>query len=105
MSLESTLLWSLIAAASIAFATYIVHGAWRTLGVLRLRRAGPRRLSSFAHVLWQDPGDVAALDLVAGPGGEEGRPVPPFQFVEEHPGGSQPCVTVRDGRQRRWRVK
>ena len=105
MSLESTLLWSVLAAASIAVATYLVHGAWHTLGVWRLRRAGPRRLASFAQVLWQDPGDVAALDLFAGPGGGEGRPVPPFQFVEEHPGGSQPCVTVRDGRQRRWRVK
>jgi hypothetical protein len=105
MSLESTLLWSLIAAASIAIGTYIVHGAWHTLGAWRLRRAGPRRLSSSAHVLWRDPGDVSTLDLAAGAGGEDGRPAPPFQFVEEHGAGSQPCVTVRDVRQRRWRVK
>jgi hypothetical protein len=105
MSLESTLLLSLIAAASIAVATYIVHAAWNTLGAWRVRRAGPRRLSSFTHVLWRDPGDVSSLDLVTGPGGEDGRPVPPFQFVEEHAGGSQPCITVRDARQRRWRVK
>jgi hypothetical protein len=105
MSLESTLLWSIVAAAAVAAGSYVVHGAWHTLGALRLRRAGPPRLSSITHVLWRDPGNVAALDLVAGPGGEDGRPAPPFVFVEEHTSGSQPCVTVRDGRQRRWRVK
>jgi len=105
MSLDSTLLWSLIAAASIAVASYVVHGAWHTLGAWRVRRAGPRPLSSSRHLLWRDPGTVSALDLAAGPGGEDGRPVPPFQFVEEHGAGSQPCITVRDGRQRRWRVK
>ncbi len=32
-------------------------------------------------------------------------PVPPFRFLEEHHTGSQPCVAVRDARNRRWRVK
>ena len=32
-------------------------------------------------------------------------PAPPFQFVEEHFTGSQPCLAVRDGRGRLWRVK
>ena len=105
MSLESTLFWSLIAAVAIAVGSYIVHGAWNTLGAWRVHRAGPRRLSSYTHLIWRDPGDVAALDLADGPGGVEGRPVPPYEFVEEHAGGSQPCVTVRDGRHRRWRVK
>jgi hypothetical protein len=31
--------------------------------------------------------------------------VPPFRFVEEHTIGSQPCVGVRDARDRLWRVK
>ena len=105
MSLESTLLWSIIAAASALIGTYLVHGAWRAAGAWRVRRAGPRRLSSSQHVLWRDPGDVAALDVAAGPGGIDGQPVAPFEFVEEHTGGSQPCVTVRDGRGTRWRVK
>jgi hypothetical protein len=105
MSIESTLLWSVVIAASIAIGTYVVHGAWHTWGAWRVRRAGPRRLSSSTHVLWRDPGDVASLDLGAGPGGPESRPSPPFEFVEEHGGGSQPCVTVLDETGRRWRVK
>jgi hypothetical protein len=105
MSLESTLLWTLITAAAIALGTYVVHGAWQTLGAWRVRRAGPRRLSSVSHVLWRDPGDPAARDIVAGPGGPDCSPAPPFQFAEEHSSGSQPCIAVVDARQRRWRVK
>ena len=32
-------------------------------------------------------------------------PAPPFRFVEEHFTGSQPCVAVRDAKDRLWRVK
>jgi hypothetical protein len=32
-------------------------------------------------------------------------PVPPYSFLEEHTAGSQPCVSVRDARGRRWRIK
>ena len=105
MTLESTLLWSLFAIAGVALGTYIVHGAWRTLGVWRVRQAGPRPLRASTHLLWRDPGDTASLDFSAGPGGAEGRPVPPYRFIEEHLGGSQPCVTIEDARRRRWRAK
>ena len=64
-----------------------------------------RPLSAVRHVLWRDPGDVAARDLRHGPGGTDFTPAPPFTFIEEHASGSQPCVSVRDGRGRRWRVK
>ena len=43
--------------------------------------------------------------MIAGPGGAGGAPAAPFQFVEEHTSGSQPCVSVRDARGRLWRVK
>jgi hypothetical protein len=105
MSVESTLLWALIVVAGIVAGTYAVHGAWGALGAWKLRQAGPRPLRSAAHVIWRDPGDVATLDLAAGPGGAGGRPEPPFRFVEEHLGGSQPCISVTDARGRRWRVK
>jgi hypothetical protein len=105
MSIESTLLWSLIVIFGIVAGTYAVYGGWRAMSAWRVRQAGPRRLRSARHALWQDPGDVAALDLVAGPGGEQGAPAPPFRFVEEHLGGSQPCLSVTDARGRRWRVK
>jgi hypothetical protein len=55
-------------------------------------------------VLWQ-PRDVDQLDLAAGPGGPGGAPEAPFTFMEEHLTGSQPSISVRDARGRRWRVK
>ena len=75
------------------------------IGAYRIRRAGPRLLTSARHRIWRDPGPPHELDAVNGPGGSRGRPVPPFRFIEEHTTGSQPCVSVRDGRGRRWRVK
>jgi len=105
MSLESTLLWTLIGAAGIVAGSYLLHGMWQAVGSWRIRRAGPRPLASVDHVLWREPEDVARLDLENGPGGVAGRPAPPFRFIEEHLGGSQPCLSVIDGRGQRWRVK
>jgi hypothetical protein len=78
---------------------------WRAIGHYKVRKAGPRPLVGVHHRLWRDPGDVERLDLSAGPGGRDGAPRPPFHFIEEHLNGSQPCMSVRDGRGRRWRVK
>jgi hypothetical protein len=78
---------------------------WLARGAYRINRAGPRRLLASTHAIWRDPGDVAALDLANGPGGPIGAPQPPFQFVEEHASGSQPCVSVRDASGQHWRVK
>jgi hypothetical protein len=64
-----------------------------------------RPLFGVSHRLWRDPGVVEELDLAAGPGGPALAPKAPFQFLEEHSSGSQPCVSVRDGNGRRWRVK
>ncbi|MBA2303933.1 MAG: hypothetical protein H0W08_15045 [Acidobacteria bacterium] len=105
MSLESTLLWSVVGIAGVVFGSYAVHGVWRALGAWRIRQAGPRPLRSVRHVLWRNPGEVAQLDMVDGPGGRDGHPAPPFRFLEEHLAGSQPCVSVTDGRGRRWRAK
>jgi len=39
-------------------------------------------------VLWHDPGDVSALDLLNGPGGEEMKPdLSRLTFVKEEKGG------------------
>jgi hypothetical protein len=75
------------------------------VGAYRIRRAGPRRLFSSRHRLWEDRGPIDQLDLQHGPGGADGVPTPPFAFVDEHASGSQPCVSVRDARGRKWRVK
>ena len=63
------------------------------------------RCIRWAAAIWRDPGDVERLDLYAGPGGPDGAPQPPFTYLEEHFGGSRPCVSVRDARGRRWRLK
>jgi hypothetical protein len=82
-----------------------MRGIWRLLGAYRISKAGPRRLRATSHRLWREPGPIDALDPVHGPGSPDLAPHPPFEFIEEHSNGSQPCVSVRDGRGRRWRVK
>jgi hypothetical protein len=56
-------------------------------------------------VLWRAHEDVAALDLLAGPGGEEMRPQAPYTFVEEEKGGYSKKYRVRDARGRVWVAK
>ena len=99
-------LWYLLAAAGGTVATvWAVHMVWHLRGKWRISRAGPRRLQAIRHRIWREPTLAEAADLRYGPGGREGVPQPPFRFVEEHLTGSQPCVAVRDGRDRLWRVK
>lgn len=105
MPLESILTWSVITIAGIAVGSYVVHGAWSAIGAWRIRRAGPRPLAALKHVLWRDPGNVSALDLIHGPGGRDLVPASPFRFVEEHVIGTNPCLSVKDARGRTWRVK
>jgi hypothetical protein len=56
-------------------------------------------------VLWREHADVSALDLLAGPGGEEMRPQAPFAFVEEEKGGYSKKYRVRDAKGRVWVAK
>jgi hypothetical protein len=58
-----------------------------------------------AHAPALDPGDVGRLDVRGGYGGRGREPRPPFRFVEEHATGSNPCMSVHDARDLRWRVK
>lgn len=105
MTLPNIVLYVLIAVVGTLVISACIRATWFAIGAYRINRAGPRRLWSSSHVLWRDPGNVAALDVVGGPGGPDGAPAPPFTFVEEHGSGSQPCVSVTDARGRRWRVK
>ena len=104
-TIEPILLWTVVSIAGIVVGYYVVHFAWDTFGAWKIRRAGPRGLTSVRHALWRDPGDVAALDLGDGPGGADFWPAPPFRFIEEQLGGTQPCMSVTDARGRRWRAK
>src|SRR5688572_15632021 len=99
----------LMTAAAVAITAFVVivvvPAAFRAVGMYRINRAGPRPLRPAHHVLWRDPESEERRDLRNGPGGADGAPSPPFRFLEEHRAGSQPCVSVMDGRSRRWRVK
>ena len=104
----STSKFALIAFGIIAGAfvvTWLVFAFWRVRSEIKRRAAGEAPLRSRRAVIWRDPGPPEGLDLAAGPGGRDGAPAPPFQFVEEHTSGSFPCVSVRDARGRVWRAK
>jgi hypothetical protein len=98
-------LYALIALAGVVVVFIALHLFWRGKGLYLIRRAGPRQLFTSTHRIWRDPGPIDQLDLIHGPGGPDFRPIAPFAYVEEHGTGSQPCVSVRDKRGRRWRVK
>jgi hypothetical protein len=102
---STAILYIVVAIVGTVVTIACVRVIWLAVGAYRINRAGPRPLFASRHAIWRDPGDVAALDLMNGPGGPSGVPRPPFQFMEEHTSGSQPCVSVRDATGRRWRVK
>ncbi len=56
-------------------------------------------------VLWREHADVSALDLLAGPGGEELRPQAPFTFIKDEKGGYSKKYRVRDAKGRVWVAK
>ena len=59
-----------------------------------------------APVLWREPVDIAALDLVSGPGGEAAKPdLSSVTFIEVVLGGYSTKYRVRDGAGREWVVK
>ena len=78
---------------------------WKAISAYKLRRGRPEALRASHHSPLARPGQVEASSLVYGPGGRDGAPVAPFTFLEEHDTGSQPCLSVRDARGRRWRIK
>jgi len=57
--------------------------------------------------IWQDPGDIAALDMVHGADGKARAPdsAETFTFVSEDPGGSSPKLVVADEEGVEWKVK
>src|ERR1051325_9252201 len=82
-----------------------IYAVWWAVSLYKIRRAGPAPLLTRRTAIWRDPGAVERLDFRNGPGGQGGAPAPPFQFVEEHSTGSNPCLSVKDSRGRTWRIK
>jgi hypothetical protein len=62
-------------------------------------------VSQGTPVLWHDPGAVESLDMAHGIGGRALMPSPPYRFVWEDLGGTNPKVRVRDANDREWAVK
>jgi hypothetical protein len=56
-------------------------------------------------IIWSDPGNIAAKDLFWGNGSEDRAPKPPFQFVKEDTGATQPKIDVTDANGKKWKVK
>jgi hypothetical protein len=56
-------------------------------------------------VIWRAPLRVGRMNLAGGPGGVANSPKPPFTFVEEDTGGTNPKIKVRDARGVEWGVK
>jgi hypothetical protein len=58
-----------------------------------------------AAVLWRDRGDIAALNLLEGPGGKTRAPGTTFKFIEESMSGTAPKFHVEDENGVKWKVK
>jgi len=78
----------------------------RLLLILMLM-ALPPVFASATGVIWQDPGDVASLNLFYGAGGKAHAPDASgaFTFVKEETAGTSPKFEVTDGQGVQWKVK
>ncbi len=63
--------------------------------------------ASLPERIWQDPGDMASLDLINGIGGKAHAPDPAgtFTFVSEDSAATNPKFDVTDGKGVVWKVK
>ncbi|HEX8028817.1 MAG TPA: hypothetical protein VF491_10170 [Vicinamibacterales bacterium] len=93
------------AAGALVAGFWLVRSYWRVNSEIRRHVEGEAPLRSSRAVIWHPPAALTPADVQAGPRGADGAPVPPFHFIEEHDTGSQPCVSVRDSRERVWRAK
>jgi hypothetical protein len=57
------------------------------------------------RVIWHDRGDVASLDLVGGPGGQDHAPGHELRFIGESPDGTSPKFEVEDEHGTKWKIK
>jgi hypothetical protein len=70
-------------------------------------RAGKADTANLPDRIWQDPGDMASLDLIHGAGGRAHAPdqAGTFTFVKEDLLGTSPKFEVTDGQGVEWKVK
>ena len=93
--------WLLVLAFVLTFGLSLPSHAAQE-GKSKKKKEAPRG----TPVLWHDPGDVSALDLLNGPGGEEMKPdLSRLTFVKEEKGGYSKKYRVKDGKGRVWVAK
>src|SRR5687768_16585384 len=90
---------------SLVFALILTIGLSLPAHAVQDKEKKKKELPRGTPVLWRDPGNVAALDLLNGPGGEALKPVAPFTFVKEETGGFSKKYRVRDAKGRVWVAK
>ena len=56
-------------------------------------------------VIWKDPGDIKAKNLLDGPGGEKHRPALPLKFLTEDGHGHNSKFDVEDAKSKKWKAK
>ena len=93
-----------------AYAVLILTVAAFSVGVSAQKTSQTDKQAAAASLperIWQDPGDVASLDLVYGSGGKAHAPDPAgtFTFVKEDLEGTSPKFEVTDGQGVEWKVK
>jgi hypothetical protein len=57
------------------------------------------------RLIWTDPKPLTVADWTWGPGGPARAPQPPFRFIRENLGGTNPKIDVADGQGALWTVK
>jgi hypothetical protein len=81
-----------------------------SVGVAAQKASQAARQASAANLperIWQDPGDMASLNLLYGAGGRALAPDPAgtFTFVAEDAAGTSPKFEITDGQGVEWKVK
>lgn len=69
------------------------------------KHAGVPTDKAQSGAIWEDPGDIRAKDLFAGPGGSKDRPQGPFKFLKEDKHGQNSKIDVEDSQGQKWRAK
>lgn len=66
-----------------------------------------RNAADLPAVIWRDPGDASALDMLNGAGGKEHAPDPngEYKFLREDMNGTSPKFDVEDSHGTKWRIK
>jgi hypothetical protein len=79
----------------------------QAIGQKDAKQEAKENASQLPAVIWRDPGDISALNLIYGAGGSEHAPDPngTYTFEKEIMHGTSPKFDVKDEKGIQWRVK